>query len=142
MAKDRRIHHIGVVVDNIEEAKVFLENVLEIGVGEVIDLGPGKVAWAPCGDVQIELLEYLDPEYKRKRLGSAEALIEHICFHTDDVDAEYKELSEKGVEFAGPPNVWNDRKACFTTPASCDGVMYQFREPVDPPNVGKGAGHS
>jgi catechol 2,3-dioxygenase-like lactoylglutathione lyase family enzyme len=142
MAKDRRIHHIGVVVDNIEEAKAFLENVLEIGVGEVTDLGPGKVAWAPCGDVQIELLEYLDPEYKRKRLGSAEALIEHICFHSDDVDAEYKELSEKGIEFAGPPNVWNDRKACFTKPASCDGVMYQFREPVDPPVVGRVAGHS
>ena len=132
MTKDRRIHHIGVVVDDIEEARAFLENILGIRVGETIDLGPGKVAWAPCGEVQIELLEYLEPEYKRKRLGAAEALIEHICFHVDDVDAEYAELAEKGVTFAGPPNVWNDRKSFFTTRESCDGVMYQFREPVDP----------
>jgi catechol 2,3-dioxygenase-like lactoylglutathione lyase family enzyme len=132
MAKDRRIHHIGVVVDDIEEARTFLQDVLGIQVDEVIDLGPGKVAWAPCGDVQIELLEYLEPERKRKRLGSAEAVIEHICFHVDDADTEYAELASKGVEFAGPPKVWNDRKAFFTTPGSCDGVMYQFREPVDP----------
>jgi methylmalonyl-CoA/ethylmalonyl-CoA epimerase len=131
MGKDRRIHHVGVVVDDIAQAKAFLEGILGIEVGDVIDLGPGKVAWAPCGEVQIELLEYLDPEYKRKKLGAADAKIEHICFHTDDADAEYAELAEKGVEFAGPPKAWNDRKSFFTTAQSCDGVMYQFREPIE-----------
>jgi catechol 2,3-dioxygenase-like lactoylglutathione lyase family enzyme len=133
MSKDRRIHHIGIVVDNIDEARDFLSGKLGISVGEVTDLGPGKVAWAPCGDVQIELLEYMDPEYKRKRLGAAEAVIEHIAFHVDDVDAEFVELRDKGIEFHGLPNAWHDRKTFFTTPESCDGVMYQFRQPIDPP---------
>ncbi|MFC5948995.1 VOC family protein [Pseudonocardia lutea] len=131
MSKDRRIHHVGIVVDDIDQAKGFLQGILDIAVDDVIDLGPGKVAWAPCGEIQIELIEYSDPEYKRKRLGSSEAVIEHICFHTDDADAEYAELAEKGVQFTGPPKAWNDRKAFFTTAASCDGVMYQFREPIE-----------
>jgi catechol 2,3-dioxygenase-like lactoylglutathione lyase family enzyme len=133
MSEDRRIHHIGIVVDNIEEACEFLSVKLGITVGDVEDLGPGKVAWAPCGDVQLELLEYKDPEYKRKHLGAADALIEHIAFHVDDADAEYLKLRDKGIEFRGLPNSWHDRKTFFTTPESCDGVMYQFREPIDPP---------
>jgi catechol 2,3-dioxygenase-like lactoylglutathione lyase family enzyme len=133
MFRDRKIHHIGVLVDNIEEAVAFLQDKLGIKVDEVIDLGPGKVAWAPCGEVSIELLEYMDPEYKRKRLGSAEALIEHIAFDVADADAEYTELAAKGIEFAGPPKSWNDRKTFFTTAASCDGVMYQFREQLETP---------
>jgi catechol 2,3-dioxygenase-like lactoylglutathione lyase family enzyme len=133
MTKDRRIHHIGVVVDNIDDAVTFLQEKLGIEVGEVTDLGPGKVAWAPCGDIQIELLEYLEPERRRQRLGSAEAVIEHIAFAVADADAEYAELAEKGIEFSGPVNSWNDRRSFFTTAESCDGVMYQFREQLDTP---------
>lgn len=133
MFKDRKIHHIGVVVDNMEDAVSFLQEKLGIDVGEVTDLGPGKVAWAPCGDVQIELLEYKDPERRNKRLGSAQAVIEHIAFDVADADAEYAELAAKGIEFEGPPNSWNDRRTFFTTPASCDGVMYQFREQLETP---------
>lgn len=131
MFKDRRIHHIGVVVDNIDDAVTFMRDTLGINVGEVTDLGPGKVAWAPCGDVSIELLEYMDPEYKRTRLGAADAVIEHIAFATDDADTDYAELADKGVEFAGPPNSWHDRRTFFTTAESCDGVMYQFRQQLD-----------
>lgn len=130
MPNDLRVHHVGVIVDEMTDAVAFLSNILGLKVSDVLDVGPGLVAWAEAGDIHIELIQYSDPKLQA-RLGDAPAKIEHIAFHTDDADATYAELASKGVEFAGPPKAWNDRKSFFTTPESCDGVMYQFRQPIE-----------
>jgi catechol 2,3-dioxygenase-like lactoylglutathione lyase family enzyme len=133
MSNGLRIHHIGVVVDDISDATAFLTDVLGITVGEIVDLGPGtgRVAMAPCGPVQIELIEYADPERRRARLGDDVARIEHIAFDVADAEKVRAELAAKGVGFAGPTRVRPDCTTFFTTPETCDGVMYQFRQPHD-----------
>ena len=134
---DLRIHHVGIVVDDLRESIAFMRDVLGLEAEDVLDLGPGQVAWVRCGTVMLELLQYSDPARRRERLGDAPAVIEHIAFHTDDADATYAELAAKGVTFEGPPRVWKDRKSFFTKPESCDGVMYQFREPITDPAESK-----
>lgn len=130
MPSDLRVHHVGVVVDDLDEAIAFMRDVLNLEPESVTDLGSGQVAWLRCGPVMLELVHYSDPQRRRQRLGDAPAVIEHIAFHTDDADTTYAELAAKGVTFEGPPRSWRDRRSFFTKPESCDGVMYQFRQPI------------
>lgn len=143
MPRQLQIHHIGVVVDDLDEAITFYTDILGAEVGEITDLGPkaGRVAFAQCGAVQVELIDYAPGERRRDRLGDQEAVIEHIAFHVDSADDAYAELAAKGVGFAGPPNSWHDRRTFFTTSQTCDGVMYQFREPIEPGSTDEQSQH-
>jgi catechol 2,3-dioxygenase-like lactoylglutathione lyase family enzyme len=132
MSNDKRIHHIGIVVDDLTEAIDFLTGVLGLEVARTLeapDRGGLKAAFLPCGDAQIELIELSDPEARRDRLGSAQARIEHIAVQVDDVQATFASLGSKGVEFTtAEPETLGPNTFFFTTPESSDGVSYQFLE--------------
>src|SRR5262245_9497220 len=124
------VHHIGIVVDDLDEAVRFMTGVLGLEVREWIDVPGGRGAFLPCGAVELELLQYLDPKRQANVLGGVDARIEHIAFHVDDADAAYAALIEHGVRAKAPPKDWKGRKSFFTTPETSDGVTYQFREPT------------
>jgi methylmalonyl-CoA/ethylmalonyl-CoA epimerase len=124
------INHIGIVVDNLDEAVAFMGKALGSEVIRTIeapDRGGVRAAFVTCGDAQIELMEFNDPEARAKKLGNDIARIEHIAVDVDDVGAAYDELREKGVRFE-PEELeeFNGYKLAFTNPASSDGIMYQL----------------
>ncbi|KXX54204.1 VOC family protein [Rhodococcus sp. LB1] len=126
-----RVNHIGIVVADMDSAVAFFENVLGIEVPQVIDLGPavGRVAMAPCGPVEIELIDYADPARRAKHLGNEQARIEHVAFDVEDAESSYEQLESAGVGFAGPLKTRPDCTTFFTDPATSHGLMFQFREP-------------
>ena len=133
MAIGKRIHHIGIVVDNLGAAVSFLTDTVGLEVTQTLDIperGGLKAAFLPWGNAEIELIEVSEPETRRTRLGDSPARIEHIAIEVDDLAAAAAALAAKGVEFTTPqPLGTAGMTFLFTRPETTDGVIYQFIQP-------------
>ena len=129
----KRIHHIGIVVDNLGAAVSFLTDTVGLEVTQTLDIperGGLKAAFLPWGNAQIELIEVSEPEVRRTRLGDSAARIEHIAVEVDDLAAAAAALAAKGVEFTTEqPLGGAGMTFYFTRPETTDGVIYQFIQP-------------
>jgi methylmalonyl-CoA/ethylmalonyl-CoA epimerase len=138
------IDHVGVVVDNLEEAEAFLSDVLQLELDRKLDM-PDKgfrAAFFSCGAASIEVIEVLDPEARRRRLGEgSKARIEHVAIRVDDLHEEAQRLSRLGVRLRGSsdpreetadPLRIGDTLNLWTDPDTCDGVSYQIVGPARP----------
>jgi len=125
----KRIDHVGVIVDDLAEAKRFLE-----GMGLRFDrdlLMPGRLraAFYACGDTQIEIIEVDDPAERAERLGDGKARVEHIAFEVDSLSTTLEALKGLGVDTTTPDPVAVGANLNYWTRAeSCDGVVYQLIE--------------
>ena len=124
----KRIDHVGVVVDNLTEARAFL-SLLGMTLDHEFDLGRVGAAFYRCGDVMVELIECRLPDERSRRLGESQARIEHIAIEVDDLVATVGEFATMGVEVTAPePVTQGDIRSHWTKPESSDGVMYQIFE--------------
>jgi methylmalonyl-CoA/ethylmalonyl-CoA epimerase len=124
-----RLNHIGVVVEDLEEAKRFLGAVLglELVLEREVPARRRSTAYFAAGEVEIELIEDLDPEAKARTLAGATAVIEHISFEVDDVARTARILAGHGVRLRGDGIVrTGDRDNAWTEPSTSGGVMYQL----------------
>lgn len=125
-----RIDHIGVVVDDLEEAKRFVGDTLGFELTRELDLPDRgiKAAFLAGGPVSLELIEVSAPEARRQRLGTdAEARLEHVAIEVDDLDAAARELRARGVRTTtDQPAVTAGVASLWTVPATSDGVVYQL----------------
>lgn len=96
----RKIDHIGIAVESVDEASVFYRDVLGlelIGTDEVPSQKV-KVAMFQIGESKIELLEPTSPEssiaifLEKKGQG-----IHHIAYSVTDVNGTVTELIEKEI---------------------------------------------
>jgi methylmalonyl-CoA/ethylmalonyl-CoA epimerase len=122
-----KIHHIGVVVDDLDAAKEFAISMLGLELVREIDRPERGVraAFFKAGDTEIEYLQ-VAPTYEdgKQGLHGEQARIDHIAFAVDDPQQTYSELSDKGVVFRAP--AVQGAMSFFTEPESSDGVTYQF----------------
>ena len=124
----RRIDHIGVIVDDLAEAVGLLRS-LGLADGPTLERDDLNAAFFPCGDVSIEVIEILDPDQRRRRLGEgARARIEHIAIEVDDLDATLAALAALGIEADAPPREVLGSVTFWTDAETSDGVRYQFLE--------------
>jgi methylmalonyl-CoA/ethylmalonyl-CoA epimerase len=127
----RRIDHIGVVVDNLSEARAFL-TMLGMTLDHGFDLGRVEAAFYRCGDVMVEVIECKTPEERGRRLGGYQDRIEHNAIQVDDLAGTVAELTSHGVEMTKPDPVRQDNiRSYWTNPETSDGVMYQLFETLD-----------
>ncbi len=95
------IEHIGIAVNNLDEAIPFYENMLGLKCYAIEEVKDQKVktAFFMVGQTKIELLESTDPEgpigkfVEKKGPG-----MHHLAFAVDDVNQSLNELDEKGVK--------------------------------------------
>lgn len=94
------IEHIGIAVENLEEAIAYYQETLGLtcyAVEEVVDQKV-KTAFFKVGDTKIELLESTDPEgpigkfIEKKGPG-----VHHMAFAVDNVNNALSEVEAKGV---------------------------------------------
>lgn len=127
-----RIDHIGIVVSDLESARASLGTTLGLTVSREVAV-PGRsdhAVFYRCGDVDIELIEVLEPTERARRLDGAAARIEHIAFQVPDLDAAIAQLGQAGVETTAPVTLAG-RLNTWTVPASSGGVMYQLVQGPD-----------
>lgn len=121
----RGLDHVGVIVDDLDEAARLLEalGLVEKERGEHEGL---KLAFFTAGNAMVEIIEPTDPELRAQRLGDVRARIEHIAFEIGDLDAALSALGALGVEPNAPPRRLPDRSMFWTEPETSDGIMFQF----------------
>ncbi|MGX1885821.1 VOC family protein [Streptomyces sp. NPDC055287] len=125
----KRIDHIGVVVDDIAEARAFLESLgMRLERAQEVPERNVKIAFYHCGDGRIELIEPTTEEARRQRLGEGnQALIEHIGVEVDDVPEIMKAVRGLGVELTShePVPVGPNLNA-WTRPGTSHGIQFQL----------------
>jgi putative monooxygenase len=129
----KRLEHVAIVVDDLDEAARFLQERFALERDGDAD-GPGlrTAFFTPGSGARVEIIEATDPEMRRRRLGEGNAArIEHVAFEVDDLDAAIETLEALGVAITEPPRRSGRHRTTWTVPATTDGVMFQLSE-LDP----------
>jgi len=130
-----KIHHIGIAVNNLEEALRFYRDVLGLPVHKqaVVEEQGVKAALLTIGQNEIELLEPLSPESPVGRfLERRGEGVHHISLQTPDVAAEMEVLKQRGVELIDQrPRRGLAGMICFLHPKSTRGVLIELATPVE-----------
>jgi methylmalonyl-CoA/ethylmalonyl-CoA epimerase len=128
---DLKIHHIGIVVDDIDRAKQAYENPfgLKIRGRYVVEEFQAECAFIPLGNTYIELVKPLAEDGLKKfltRHGSG--TLHHICYIVDDMEKAWKYLQEKGLRsVTGEPRyTCTFEKAMFFHPKDTGNVLIEF----------------
>lgn len=131
----KRIHHVGVVVPNLEEGLKFWRDTLGlkfIKSATVVDQGV-KAALLDAGGSEIELLEPINPDggvgkFLARRGGG----LHHVCFESDAVDAELEGARAKGIQLIDQkPRKGLAGMICFLHPKATRGVLVEYAQPIE-----------
>lgn len=135
MAKILKIHHVAVVVPEIEGALGFWQSALGLPLAGVEDVPAQKasVAFLPAGESEVELVRPLEGDSGlAKFLAEKGPGLHHICFEVDDIDAMLQDLQARGVRLINPQAlVLPGRKAAFIHPKAANGVLVELYQLVD-----------
>lgn len=125
----KRIDHIGVVVDDVTQARAFLESLgMRLERAQEVPERNVKIAFYRCGDGLIELIEPTTEEARRRRLGDGnQARIEHIGVEVDDAPQIMKAVQGLGVELTtGEPVPVGPNLNAWTQPETSNGIQFQL----------------
>lgn len=125
------IEHIGIAVENLEEAIGYYESVLGLKCYAIEEIPDQKVktAFFQVGQTKVELLESTEAagpigKFIEKR-GPG---LHHIAFHVDDVAASLQEAEQKGVRLIDqtPRKGAENLNIGFLHPKSTLGALTEF----------------
>ncbi len=129
----RRLDHIAIAVPDMEAAIArFVDDLgIELAGREDVPSESTSTAFLPIDGTKIELIHPIAGEgpvaaYLEKSGGG----LHHLCFETDDIEADMARLKEKGYRFlseAPKPGAHGTRVA-FIHPKSCGGVLIELAE--------------
>lgn len=129
------LDHIAIAVPDLEKSiKRFMEDFgLEYKGSEDVAAAKTSTAFFPVPPTSIELVHPLNGEgpiagYLEKKGGG----LHHLCFRSDDIDADVARLKEKGYKFLSdaPSKGAHDSMVIFIHPKSCDGVLIEINQPA------------
>jgi methylmalonyl-CoA/ethylmalonyl-CoA epimerase len=127
----KRIEHLGIAVENIEESIAVYEALLGRACykEEAVESEGVRTAFIMVGESKIELLEATNEEsaiakfLKKNREG-----FHHVAFEVDDIDAELIRLNKEGFKLiheTAKPGADNKRIA-FLHPKSTKGMLIEL----------------
>ena len=96
----KKINHIGIAVNSIEDAVKLYTDVLGLEVKgiEIVEEQKAKTAIIPVGETKIELIESTDPEgpiaRHIERRGEG---LHHLALEVSDIQSALEILKEKGI---------------------------------------------
>lgn len=125
------IEHIGIAVNNLEEAVSYYEQVLGLECYAVEEVKDQKVrtAFFRVGETKIELLESTDAEGPvGKFIEKRGQGVHHIAFAMKDTDQALKEAEANGVQLIDKSSRKGAEglKIGFLHPKSTFGVLTEF----------------
>ena len=132
VSRPSRVHHVAVVVRELESALAFYRDRLglELEVILPIESDAVRIAFLPVGDSKIELVEPTDPGTGVARfLESRGEGFHHVCFEVPDLAAELRRLAAEGVELIDQaPRQGAEGPVAFIHPRSGHGVLVELIE--------------
>jgi methylmalonyl-CoA epimerase len=133
----KRIDHIGIVINDIEQALAVYQEALGLSLAEIQERPDESVtiAFLPAGESQIELVQPVSSDSDvAKFLQKRGEGIHHICLEVDNIEEAMADLRDKGLQLidevprAGPQG----KRFAFIHPKSAHGVLielYEYRRP-------------
>jgi methylmalonyl-CoA epimerase len=140
-----RIHHVAVVVRDLDAALAFYRDTLrlELDVVMPIDSDGVKIGFLPVGESSIELVQPTrDDTGVARFLANKGEGFHHVCLEVDDLAAELDRLAGQGIELIDKaPRRGAEGPVAFIHPRSCHGVLVELIEaPGGPAWVALGFG--
>jgi methylmalonyl-CoA/ethylmalonyl-CoA epimerase len=127
-----RVHHVAVVVRDIEASLAFYRDTLGLSLGLVLPIESDEViiAFLDVGESKIELVQPTSATTGVARfLESRGEGFHHVCFETPDVDAALADLAVRGVELIDTTaRRGAEGPVAFLHPRSCNGVLVELIE--------------
>ncbi|MBO4725932.1 MAG: methylmalonyl-CoA epimerase [Firmicutes bacterium] len=130
-----RVDHVGIAVENLDEALKFYEGVLGLkSTGkEVVEEQKVTVAFLPCGDSELELLESTTPDGPIARFiekNGGRGGIQHVAVRVDNIEAAIKEVMDAGLKMLDekPRYGAGGARIAFVHPKTTGGVLLELTE--------------
>jgi methylmalonyl-CoA/ethylmalonyl-CoA epimerase len=130
-----KVDHIGIAVNNIEESLKFYSEILGLdchGI-EVAEDHKVKVAFLPCGDSELQLMEATASDGAIAKFiensGGSEG-IQHIALRVENIEAAIAYFKEKGIVLIDkePRYGAGGARIAFLHPNSTKGVLLELSE--------------
>jgi len=133
MPKVTRIHHVAVVVDDMQKSLTFWRDALGLPLQGTYDVSAmeAQVAFLPTGGSAIELVKPTSEDSGiAKFLARRGPGLHHICVEVDNIQAMLDQLKNRGVRLINdaPLTEADGRKYAFIHPESTNGVLVELYE--------------
>ncbi len=132
-----RIHHVAVVVRDLDAALGFYRDTLGLPVELILPVPSDRVriGFLPVGESKIELVEPTDETTGVARfLASRGEGFHHVCFEVLDLAVALDRLAAEGIELIDrAPRAGADGPVAFIHPRSAHGVLVELVEAAGGP---------
>lgn len=133
----RKIEHIGIAVDNLDEANTLYRAILGVAhykIEEVSSEGV-RTSFFQIGESKIELLEATSPDSPIAKFVATKGKgIHHIAFDVEDIHVSMQRMRDEGFNLINEkPKLGADNKlVCFVHPKSTGGVLIELCQDIPP----------
>ena len=135
MAKVTKVHHVAIVVGDIDQGLDFWRDKLGLQYSHTEDVPSQKsqVAFMHAGETEIELVKPTsDDSGVAKFLAEKGPGMHHVCVEVDNIEEMMADLKAKGVRLINEtPSVLPGRKMAFVHPKATSGVLLELYEVTD-----------
>jgi methylmalonyl-CoA epimerase len=125
----KKIAHIGLAVDNLEEARAFFDETFGVSVSHQEQFGELLFSFVPMEGTDLELLQSTSAEGQiAKFIQKRGQGVHHISFEVDDIQAELDRLKLKGIQLINEKAYRNAHHelVAFLHPRSTYGVLIEL----------------
>jgi methylmalonyl-CoA epimerase len=127
-----RVHHVALVVADIESSLRFWRDTLGLPVELVVDMEQdrSRIAFLPVGESKVELVQPTDDTTGVARFlaGKGEGF-HHVCFEVGNIAETLIRLEVDGIELIdSSPRKGGEGPVAFLHPRSCHGVLVELIE--------------
>ena len=127
-----KVHHVAVVVRDLDQALGFYRDTLGLPVEQVLPVPQDRVriGFLPVGESKIELVEPTDDTTGVARFLAARGEgFHHVCFEVPDITVALDGLAAQGVELIDRvARAGADGPVAFIHPRSAHGVLVELVE--------------
>lgn len=133
MLNVKRIDHIAILVEDLDEALSFWRGILGVELMFIEDLPEehAKVAFLPMGESEVELIKpTTEDSGLAKYLAKHGPGLHHICLEVEDIEGMLEELEKKGVQLINKTPLTGSRgeRYAFIHPKGAYGVLVELYE--------------
>ena len=108
-----KLHHIGIVVKNIQESIGELTKFLEFKETSIpmgVKSQQVNVCFLKTSDVFVELIEPIDNDSPVKKFSEAGGGFHHLCFEVEDITKELEKMTNRGARIIVEPTKGFDNR--------------------------------
>lgn len=112
-----KLHHVGIVVNNIQESLGELKRYLSFETtSAIMPVGSQKVniCLLKIGNPFLELIEPASPDSAISEFAKSGGGIHHLCFEVKNIELELESLAKKGATIlVNPVKGFDERRIAF-----------------------------